>query len=196
VLTDMRWVRPFGRHLGGAFVLAAALAVVVPSLAQAGMTVSGKPKISFFAVGSPGFLDIEGESTVVTTADDGTKLSFVVPMSSVTSGIDLRDDHMNNEYVKVAQFPNATLTLAKADVKWPAALAESATGTVKGTFNVHGVDQPVDIAYTVKKSKTGYRVNAKFPFDVTTHGIAIPSYLGITVDPKMNADVQVDLVDG
>jgi hypothetical protein len=31
---------------------------------------------------------------------------------------------------------------------------------------------------------------------VSAHGIAIPGYLGITVDPKMKADVQVDLVDG
>ncbi|MDP2311014.1 MAG: YceI family protein [Pseudomonadota bacterium] len=184
------------RILAGAGLVAGALMLVVPSVAQAAMTVSGKPKVSFFAVGSPGFLDIEGVASVFTATDDGAKLTFVVPMASVESGISLRDDHMNNEYVKVAQFPNATLVLTKADVKWPAAVAESSTGTVKGTFNVHGVDQPVDIAYTVKKSKTGYRVNAKFPFDVTQHGIAIPSYLGITVDPKMNADVQVDLVDG
>ena len=169
---------------------------LAPGLAHAGMTVSGKPKISFFAMGSPGFLDIEGESSTVTGTDDGTRLSFAVPMTSVSTGIDLRDGHMNNEYVKVAQFPNATFSLAKADVKWPAVLAESTTGTVKGTFNVHGVDQPVDVTYTAKKSKTGYRVTAKFSFDVSAHGIAIPSYLGITVDPKMKADVQVDLVDG
>lgn len=184
------------RHLAAAGLVAAALVVVLPGLAQAAMTVSGKPKITFSAVGSPGFLDIEGVGSTATATDDGTTLAFVVPMKSVSSGIALRDDHMNNEFVQVAQFPNATLTLAKADVKWPVALAESASGNVTATFNIHGVGQPVAVAYTVKKSKTGYRVNAKFPFDVTLHGIAIPSKMGVTVDPKMTADVQFDLVDG
>ena len=177
-------------------LLAALVVLAVPGVADAAMTAGQKAKISFTAVGSPGFLDIEGESDSISVTDDGTKLTFVVPMMSVSSGIDLRDEHMNAKYVEVAKFPNATLSLAKADVPWPAAVGEAATGVVKGTFNVHGVDQPVDIAYTVKKSKTGYRVNAKFPFDVANHGIAIPSYMGVTVEPKMNAVVQVDLVDG
>ncbi|MDP2315488.1 MAG: YceI family protein [Pseudomonadota bacterium] len=186
------WIR---RALVAAAIVGSA-AMLAPSLAHAAMTVSGKPKISFFATGSPGFLDIEGESSTVTTTDDGTRLTFVVPMTTVSTGIDMRDSHMNDEYVQVAQFPNATLSLAKADVKWPAALAESATGTITGTFNVHGIDQPIDVTYTTKKSKTGYRVNAKFAFDCSKHGIAIPAYMGVTVDPKMTAEVQVDLVDG
>lgn len=182
------WLRPA--------LVALAVAFAAPSVADASTTIGPKPKISFMATGSPGFLDIEGESDTITVTDDGTTLTFVVPMASVSSGISLRDDHMNDNYVEVAKFPNATLSLGKAGVTWPATVGEAATGTVKGTFNVHGVDQPVDISYTVKKSKTGYRVNAKFPFDCVQHGIAIPSYLGVTVDPKMTAVVQVDLVDG
>jgi len=187
---------PLARYSAFAAALLGLSLSLAPGLAHAGMTASGKPKISFFATGSPGFLDIEGESSTLNVTDDGTRLTFSVPMTSVTTGIDLRDEHMNNEYVKVAQFPNATFSVAKADVKWPAALGESATGTIKATFNVHGVDRPVDVTYTAKKSKTGYRVTAKFDFDVASHGIAIPSYLGITVDPKMKADVTVDLVGG
>jgi polyisoprenoid-binding protein YceI len=122
-------------------------------------------------------------------------MSFVVPMKSVTTGIDMRDEHMNEKYVEVAKFPNATLSVAKADVTWPATLAESKSGTAKATFNIHGVDQPVTVEYTLQRTKTGYRATAKFAFDAAASGIEIPAYMGVTVDPKMHAEVKADLID-
>jgi hypothetical protein len=53
----------------------------------------------------------------------------------------------------------------------------------------------VSVEYTTSKTKTGWKVTGKFAFDVAAHGIAIPSYLGVTVDPKMKAEVTTDLVD-
>lgn len=183
-------IRPFRPLLAAALV--AALAAPV---AHAAMKVDGKPKISFFAQGSPGFLDIEGTTSTITAADDGTKLTFTVPMSTVTTGIELRDEHMNNEYVKVAQFPNAVLSVPKASVQWGTNVGEKKSGTVSGEFTIHGVTKPVTVTYTTSKTKTGWKVTGKFEFDVAAHGIAIPSYLGVTVDPKMKAEVALDLVD-
>lgn len=168
-------------------------ALVTPLLAMAGMTIDGKPKVTFFASGSPGFLDIEGETNTMTLADDGTKLTFTVPMTTVKTGIDMRDEHMNEKYVEVGTYPNAILSFAKADIKWPVNVGESSTGTVASTFNVHGKDQPVSVSYTVSKTKTGYRVKAKFNYDAAASGIAIPDYMGITVDPKQRAEVSLDL---
>jgi hypothetical protein len=93
------------------------------------MKVDGKPKISFFAVGNPGFLDIEGVSNTMTVVDDGTKLVFTVPMASVKTGIDTRDEHMNDKYVVQGKFPDAILTLAKADVQWPTEVGAAASGS-------------------------------------------------------------------
>ncbi len=117
-------------------------------------------------------------------------------MTTVDTGISMRDSHMNEHYVEVAKFPNAILTLAKTDVLWPATLGEEKKGTVKATFNIHGQDQAVNVAYAVKKSKTGFQIKANFNYDTAASGIAIPSYLGVTVDPKMRAEVTTDLVDG
>lgn len=176
--------------------LALATVALAPLVADAAIKVDGKPKIAYFADGSPGFLSIEGDSNTMTATDDGTKLSFTVPMTSVKTGIDLRDDHMNNEYVEVAKYPNAILSMAKADVKWPANAGEKTSGTVKATFNIHGVDQPVDVTYTLNHTSKGYTVKANFAFDCAKSGINIPSYMGITVDPKMKAEITTDLIDG
>lgn len=178
-------------------VLALATGLVAASPAwAAGMTLSGTPKVAFFAQGSPGFLDIEGDTSTVQVADNGTNLTFTVPMTSVTTGIGLRDDHMNNEFVEVSKFPNAVLTLKNADIKWPVNVGEAAQGTVAATFDIHGVPGPTQVTYTVKKTKTGFRVTAKFPFDVSQHGISVPSYMGVTVAPAMHAEVTLDLLAG
>lgn len=184
---------PSRTALSGLAVLVLLTAV---GAANAAVGVSGKPKVSFFAEGSPGALDIEGVTNTLTVVDNGTTLVFTVPMSTVQTGIDLRDDHMNNEFVQIAQFPNATLTLNRADIKFPSAtLGEQSNGTVKGVFNVHGTDVTIDVTYNLMRSKTGYRAKASFNFDASAHGISVPSYLGVTVDPKMRAEVNVDLVD-
>jgi polyisoprenoid-binding protein YceI len=184
-------IRPSRPLLAAALVAALAL----PLAANAALKVDGKPKVSFLATGSPGFLDIEGVTNTVSATDDGTKLSFTVPMASVKTGIDLRDEHMNDKYVQVAQFPNAVLVLDKAGVQFGTALAEKKSGSVTGQFAIHGVAKPVTVAYTTQKSKTGWRVTANFTFDVSQHGIEIPAYLGVTVDPKMKSEVTLDLVD-
>ncbi len=182
------------RGLLGGFA-ALALALVFAGPADAAVGISGKPKVSFFAAGSPGALDIEGASSDLRVSDDGTMLVFTVAMASVHTGIDMRDEHMNAKFVEIGKFPDAILTVGKADILWPMTLAEAKTGTANATFNIHGADQPVTLEYTIQKSKTGHRVRTKFSFDVTKSGIAIPDYLGITVDPKMHAQVTVDLID-
>lgn len=181
-------------HLSRSLFAAAAIFALSTAPAWAGMSVSGKPKVVFNAEGSPGALDIEGVTNTLTLTDDGTTLTFTVPMATVKSGIALRDDHMNNEYVQVAQFPNATLSFAKSAVTWPANPGESSKGTVTASFGIHGVQQPVTVSYDIKRDATGYAVKAGFDLDASKHGIAIPSYLGITVDPKMKASATVSLV--
>ena len=173
----------------------ALIGALLSPAADAGFTGATGVKVKFFATGSPGFLDIVGETTTLAVADDGTKLAFTVPMASVKTGIDDRDDHMNNKYVQIAQFPNAVLTVDKAAITWPANLGDKTKGKAKADFNIHGQSQPVEIEWTAQKSKTGHRVTGKFNFDVSKSGISIPDYLGVTVDAKMKAEVQADLTD-
>lgn len=176
-----------------AFVLAPLLAA---SPAEAALKVTGKPKVSFFAEGSPGALDIEGKGAVLALADDGTTLTFTVPWDSITTGIDLRDDHMKNKYLQVSQFPTVSLAVPKAEVKLPADGSAATTGTVTGQFTAHGVTRPVQVNYTINLTKAGYRVVARFNYNVSEHGIEVPSYLGVTVSAAQRAEVVFDMADG
>jgi len=175
-----------------AFALIGAL---LSPAANAGFDVASGVKVSFSATGSPGFLDIEGKSATMTVADDGSKLTFTVPMTTVKTGIENRDEHMNDKYVQIAQFPNAVLTVDKAAITWPSELGDKSKGKVTADFNIHGQSQPVEVEWTAQKSKTGYRVTGSFNFDTARSGITIPDYLGVTVDPKIMARVTADLTD-
>jgi polyisoprenoid-binding protein YceI len=176
---------------------AAAVALLAWWLPSSALAVSlvGKPKVSFFAEGTPGALDIEGEAGVVTLVDDGTTIRVTVPMASVHTGIDLRDEHMNAKYVEVARFPDVVLAIPRASLTWPAVGGPASKGSVAGTFTAHGVERPVTVQYTLVRKGAGYRVSAKFDFDVSQHGIEIPSYLGVTVDPKMRAEAVLELAE-
>jgi polyisoprenoid-binding protein YceI len=103
---------------------------------------------------------------------------------------------MKNKYLEVGKFPSADLKVARAAITWPANTGETSKGKATADFTVHGVTKPVEVLYTVRRSKIGYRVDAEFKFDASAHGIAIPSEMGVTVDPKMSAKVTaLDLAD-
>lgn len=169
-----------------------ALALALPS--HAGMQLEGKRKISFFAVGSPGFLSIEGKTEEITLEDDGTALTFTVPMDTVETGMGLRDSHMRKKFVQTDQFPNVTLVVQRDQVEWPS--GATTKGTLTAAFTAHGVTKDVEVAYTVKEIKTGLRITAEFPFNTSEHGIEIPSYKLVEVDPAMRAEVTIEVTEG
>ena len=171
-----------------------ALAALLATPTLAGTTIKGSPSVKFEATGS--VLDIEGTGSTVTMTDDGTTLTFTVPMATVTTDNDLRDDHMRNKYAEAAKFPNLTIAFPRANLKLPAKAGEKLSTSVSGTFTAHGVSQPAMIAYTAKRGDTATKIEAKFGFDVSKHGIEIPNYLGVTVEPAMKATVVLELVDG
>jgi len=174
-------------------ILTAALAFS-PLPASAGIQLAGKPSVKFVAEGHPGALDIEGVSSALTLTEDGDDLLLRVPMLQVSTGIEMRDRHMNNEYVQTDRFPEVSLRLPTASLSWPEEKGDTTKGTAQATFTAHGVDRPVTVSWSLKRSKDGWLVKGSFAFDVSEHGIEIPSYLGVTVEPKMTAEAKFNIV--
>ncbi len=185
-------MRPTLGHL----LLAAIL--LAPSAALAGLRVESgvaKPDIRFKANGEPGALDIDARTNDCTVTDDGTTLTFTVPLSNIKTGIDLRDEHMRDKFLQVGTYPNATLALAKANIAWPTELGKHAEGTLDADFTAHGATKAVKVKYDVSKTKQGWKAKASFTYNTTDHGIAVPNYLGISVDALQQASAVVYLVD-
>jgi len=172
-----------------------ALCLALPRESEAAWKVFGKSKVVFHADATPGALDIEGVTSDLALDDDGTRLLFTVRMDTVETGIALRDDHMRKNFVQTDVHPLLTLEMPRAALSLPAAGATQVTATVNGAFTVRGQAEEVPVTYTMTQEKAGWKIRASFPFDVTKHGIAIPSYLGVTVAPAMTAEVTFRAVD-
>lgn len=166
-----------------------------PALAQAAIPLKGSPEgsVNFLAVGKPSALKIHGKAAgpEAKLTLDGEKLSGTAEfdMNNLTTGINLRDQHMKEKYLQVKEHPKAKLTLVDAavDPTFATNLTNSGEKPFKGKLQLHGQERDVEGTYTAKNGL----VQAKFQIKLTNYGIEIPSYLGITVAELV--DVNVDL---
>ncbi|MFT5583819.1 MAG: polyisoprenoid-binding protein YceI [Cognaticolwellia sp.] len=166
--------------------------LLLPSLAFGAWNVEGKSKITFHADGPAGFA-IDGASSEFSVSETPESMVFTVPVSAVSTGIDLRDAHMRN-YVEAETFPTVTLTIPKDQLNFPAEGQKKSVGIAQGTFNMHGVDKPAKVKYAMKTEKKGVSWVASFGFNTEAHGIIVPEYMGVTADPAMSAQAKFTTV--
>ena len=177
------------------FVFAVALSALalVPADADAKMAAAGA-SVSFTAIGPAG-MKIVGTTSDLAVKDDGSKIAVAVPLANLKTGIDLRDKHMREKYLQVAQFPTAELEVARGSLNLPADGA-NASGTGQGTIKIHGVSKPVTFKYVAKRSAASYDVSGNVQINIKEFGIEVPSYMGVTVKPDVDVQVKFTAKDG
>lgn len=150
----------------------------------------GTGSVEFHAVGRPSALKIVGKGLAATGIIKFVKTkssgAATFDLSTLNTGIDLRDKHMKEKYLEVGKFPKATLTLNSLSV------SENFTGEkipFQGMLMLHGVEQPVSGSASLKKTGNQMTVVADFPVQLDAHGITIPSFAGITVAKEVNVTV-------
>jgi polyisoprenoid-binding protein YceI len=148
--------------------------------------------VTFQATGKPGFLKINGDGARpagVAHIEEG-KLSgeFDVVIDEFKTGIDLRDEHMKEKYLKAKDFPKAHLALEKTAVE----AKGKTTVPFKGKLTLKGVEKPVEGELTVDLDEASAKGQATFDLKLSDFAIDIPQYLGVTVAEKVA--VAVDFV--
>jgi polyisoprenoid-binding protein YceI len=164
-----------------------ALAESIEALSESGST-------EFLAVGRPSMLRIRGKGTgpkgalELTNRQIQGRLEFDI--SSLSTGIEMRDTHMKEKYLEVAKFQKAVLTLR------PLALSEMTSGELdfEGDLELHGVKKPVKghVKYDMAKGGT-VAIAAKFPLKITDYQINIPTYAGIKIADDVDVEVKSEL---
>ncbi len=83
---------------------------------------------------------------------DGGIATLTINLSSVNTGIALRDQRMRDLLFEVVSFPNATVTLAVPNgLLTNLAVGSTSEIDVTATLNLHGVDQPLATRVSVQK---------------------------------------------
>jgi polyisoprenoid-binding protein YceI len=160
----------------GAFGLSAA--------GHAALSSAMDSNVSFRAAGPAG-MKIEGTTPDLTVGDDGANVVITVPLANLSTGIGLRDHHMREKYLEVQKYPVATLTIARAALKFPRG-GEQAVADVPGTVQIHGQTRPVSVHYEAKGQGAAFDARGGFHLNMNDFGITVPVYLGVTVKPDVD----------
>jgi polyisoprenoid-binding protein YceI len=175
------------------FALALTLLNTHAALASVSKFHASEGTVNFLAVGKPSMLKIHGKAPGPKSNFSLTKGilsgSSEIALDSLDTGIELRNQHMKEKYLQTKEFPSAILSLKEANVGEAFAQSQSIEGEkpFKGSLKLHGVEKDIEGKFTAKDGK----ISAKFQVKITDFGIAVPSYLGITVTDTV--DVNVDL---
>ncbi|MGO8997232.1 MAG: YceI family protein [Polyangiaceae bacterium] len=164
-----------------------AVSIAVASISVAAYAAFSSPRDArvAFAAAGPAGLKIEGATSELKVLEEGGNVVVDVPLANLATGIALRDQHMKEKYLEVAKYPDAALTVARSALKVPASGGQL-TADAPGTLKLHGQERPVTVRYDAASDADGLTVHGKLHIRMDEFGIAIPSYLGVTVKPEVD----------
>jgi len=187
-------VKLLGAMASGSLLAGTAAAAVSVDLSK------GKREVVFKAVGKPSFLKITGEdedekglSGTVTKDGDRFGGKAIFKLDVLTTGIDLRDEHMKEKYLQTKQHPNAELVIKQ--LPWgkdDKSDFEEKKGPFKGEFTVRGVTKPVEGEATVARQSGKIEAEVSFKFKITDYGIELPSFQGVTVAEDVTVELEIE----
>jgi len=64
-------------------------------------------------------MNIDGTSSSLTVSEKDSKLTLVVPVSSLSTGLDMRDKHMKDKDLQAGQHPSITLVVERSALQFP-----------------------------------------------------------------------------
>jgi polyisoprenoid-binding protein YceI len=130
----------------------------------------------------------------VTTGAAGAPLGgeLSVDLSTLDTGIALRNEHMKKNYLEVEKgqgFDHAVLSGIRLGEADPQAVQGKTAFT--GRFLLHGTMQPVSGQATIRREGKDVRIEASFPVSISAFGIEKPQYLGVGVRDQVTVDVSL-----
>ncbi|MBM4380512.1 MAG: YceI family protein, partial [Deltaproteobacteria bacterium] len=133
-------------------------------------------------------LKVNGESDKLVVKSDGKALRFSVAVKDLSTGMSLRDKHMQDTF-EVEKYPEVTLEVPLEGLQVPADGA-SGSGEAKGALGLHGVTKDLPFKYTAACKAGTCDVEATADINAADHGMNMPSHLGIKVKPGVAIQVK------
>lgn len=142
-------------------------------------------KVEFLAVGKPSFLKVKGEGATpvgtLTVANGKATGEFSIDLAKLSTGIEMRDEHMKEKYLEVAKHPKAIVRFKDIDVKDGAA-----KGAIPAELELHGQKKPITMDAELKDGKA----TGKFKIKLSDYAIEIPKYSGITIADDVDVTIE------
>lgn len=192
-----------GRSL---WALAAVLATVAFGIRPAAQEEAASVKVNggsvTFEVSTNVFsTTVQGESRTITGATrvhDGAsalrleQVEATVPVTSIRTGIKLRDEHMRKYIFETSdgQLPDVRFSANGADC--PQAAGGVYTCTATGELVIRGTPRPFAIALKVVRHGDSFKVTGDGKLALSSYGIERPSQFGVRTEDEVRIHLELD----
>ena len=157
-------------------------------------------QLEFRAKGRPSVMKVIGKSNQLSGSiviqNKSVTGKITLNISSLKTGIDLRDEHMKEKYLEIKSFPEATFTLNTLNLP-----IEDFTKNFElnqqpfsGTLSLHGVQKNIAGLTFIKKNNNRIELEAGFEIRLKDFGISTPQFSGITLAEEVKVTVIETLV--
>lgn len=142
---------------------------------------------------------VSGTLTVDPADISKTRGAFKVPVVSLRTGNDLRDEHLRGDgWLDAKKHPQiefeiTEVVLGKKDSKELKKNKDTKV-QVKGNFTAHGVTKPVTTKGTVRWSDDALRIKSKFMINLEDHDISVPTIVRLKIANEMQVSVDLTAV--
>jgi hypothetical protein len=178
---------------GAAVLVGGAAWMGIARVAAAAWSAAGTGKIGFHAKTNAA-TTIDGTSSDLRVSDDGTTVTFTVPIASLKTGIDLRDEHLH-KYLGAPGQSNVTLTLVRGELKLPED-GKSVDGSIGTNLTINGVKKYEQVWYSLSRSGGTYYVKVpKLLVQLSNYKIEQPKFAGVKVNDQVSIEVEAKLED-
>ena len=136
--------------------------------------------------------DIRAESHEASAILDvaSGRLAFQVPILSFHFPKALMEEHFNENYMETERYPKATFQqVMDLDLTATGPQAVRATGTLE----MHGMPVERDIAGTMERTETGWRITAAFDVPCADHDIDIPKVVAENIAEVIGVTLTANL---
>jgi polyisoprenoid-binding protein YceI len=174
--------------------LATTLAALVASAATASaqwVSVSS-PMVAFLATG-PGGLQIQGQTEQLSVQDAADTIEVSVPVAQLETGIGLRDRHLR-ESINAEKYPVAKLVVARSALTFPSDHQKHG-GSARGELWLNGQKHALDFSYQMERGGTQYKIQALATLDIRDHGVEVPCYMKLCVEPQVKLKIKFAVQD-
>lgn len=143
--------------------------------------------------------DISFDDSFQFDAKHPFKVNFEVDLASVDTGIELRNEHMRDNFLETGKYPKASYKATSIQVPKKPDLKKTQTIQLvsSGDFTLHGVTTkktiPLTVEYTpaVGKVPAQARIKGKFPVPLAQHQIKRPEAILVKLAETVFVDVDL-----
>lgn len=161
-------------------------------------TDQGKGQVEFTAIGKPKALKIRGNGVKpkgeIFIENGEISGSFILDLSSLDTGISLRNRHLREKYLEVEKFPKAELKLIRLN-QLEKILSGDKTDLdalpFEGLLSLHGVQKAISGKADIKKENQSLDIEATFDLNIKDFSIQTPGFAGITVADHVEVYVKL-----